>query len=752
MPRALPLQVLVIRALATTAATRATAALATVALAVLTVATLTLAPAPAAAQTPPVEPVPPPATTAPEILQAPDALDDALALVGMTRADLGWTPKGWWPRWPDAPYKLRAFDALFAEPLDCIPYTRALGETAWEKLDPQKLDEQDDRGAGPLMQLVQSLGIDPKFGGFRGYSANLTAPDTRLEEAILELTRAAGRPTRFVTFGSESPYPVLAEELAKRAQVVPQRMNPIFGRLILNIADAYRWAELAFREVDAADRAVVATRTNLGEEMVDALDYCPEVDDVMRTFDEACLWYAAQKCVQALDDARLNLTKGHLGRMPEFSFDWETPWGWIRLRGGADDVIDGTDALLIVDLGGNDTYTGPVAASNALRPVSLALDFSGHDHYDSDVPAQGAGMCGVGILLEVRGNDEYRGRHYAQGAGQFGLGACIDLDGDDRYFNGFSGQGCGYFGIGLLLDARGHDEYKIWGDGQGLGGCSGVGILADRTGSDRYTAVREHTRTGRPSYHSEERDVAVSNAQGCGFGRRGDGADGHSWAGGLGALLDGEGDDTYSAGNWSMGTGYWFGIGVLHDRSGNDKYRGVAWSQGSGAHFCIGVCLDEDGNDEHLAEENSTLSLGLGHDFTVALLVDIGGNDHYRVDGSGLGHSLNRSVAMLIDVGGDDEYKGVEVPYPGYAVNNDRFRGRGGVSTYFADTSSLGLFLDVGGRDKYWTSLVDNDRVWLDPEDSTNWPDRNFSIGVDRASGIVEFTPRPVKLPAGRQP
>ena len=41
-------------------------------------------------------------------------------------------------------------------------------------------------------------------------------------------------------------------------------------------------------------------------------------------------------------------------------------------------------------------------------------------------------------------------------------------------------------------------------------------------------------------------------------------------AGGLGALLDGEGDDVYTAGNWSMGTGYWFGIGMLHDGNGDD--------------------------------------------------------------------------------------------------------------------------------------------------------------------------------------
>jgi hypothetical protein len=233
------------------------------------------------------------------------------------------------------------------------------------------------------------------------------------------------------------------------------------------------------------------------------------------------------------------------------------------------------------------------------------------------------------------------------------------------------------------------------------------------------------------------------------MGRRGDGADGHSWAGGLGALLDGEGDDRYLAGNWSLGTGYWFGIGVLHDGAGDDVYRGVTWSQGTGAHFCIGVMVDEGGRDEHLAEENSRLSLGWGHDFTVGILVDIGGDDLYSVDGSGLGGSINRSVAMLIDVGGDDTYRTQEITRPGYAENSESFRSRPGVGTYFADTTSLGLFLDVGGHDTYWGDLAD-DIVLLDAVDSPNWADRNFSVFVDRSVGEVDFTPIPVRRPSGR--
>ena len=45
----------------------------------------------------------------------------------------------------------------------------------------------------------------------------------------------------------------------------------------------------------------------VSQEMIDAFDYCPEIDDVARALDEASLWYAAQKRVQALDDEVLRL-------------------------------------------------------------------------------------------------------------------------------------------------------------------------------------------------------------------------------------------------------------------------------------------------------------------------------------------------------------------------------------------------------------------------------------------------------------
>jgi hypothetical protein len=111
----------------------------------------------------------------------------------------------------------------------------------------------------------------------------------------------------------------------------------------------------------------------------------------------------------------------------------------------------------------------------------------------------------------------------------------------------------------------------------------------------------------------------VSNAQGVGSGRRGDGADGHNWAGGLGALLDVDGNDTFRAGNFSQGLGYWYGTGLLWDGGGNDEYVSVYFTQGSGAHFAIGALIDEGGNDKHTLKENAGAAFGFGWDVVNAL-------------------------------------------------------------------------------------------------------------------------------------
>jgi hypothetical protein len=673
---------------------------------------------------------------------APDALDDALALAGLTRSDLGWEARGWWQRYPqDIPHKLRHVDDLFAEPLAVVPFLRAMGATVQQTLSPERVaGEKGTRGAGALYIAVHNLGVNKRFGATRAYSANLTAGPTPLEKALLHAWQAGDRAAKFVTFGEESPYPLIERELAEACEGLPEEISTILGKLVLDLLDGRHWAEVGFRNVPLETRVRIASRIDLGAEETDALEYEPAMDDAARSWDEASLWYAGLKTVEALDTARLALVDtipDVSGDLKKIRIEVQTPVGLVLIDGTKGERIHiGEGAFLVVDLGGDDQYIGAVGASSPLLPIGAALDLGGNDHYTGTDRTLGAGITGIGVLLDAEGDDSYGAHTLGQGAGHFGLGALIDLAGSDRYEVRYSGQGAGFFGIGLLLDLAGTDQYTVWSDGQGFGGVAGVGVLADRTGNDQYTAVSDPDVTGRPSYHTELK-VTVSNAQGCAMGRRGDGADGHSWAGGLGVLLDGEGNDQYSAGNWAQGCGYWFGTGLVWDGEGDDEYRANGWASASGAHFCIGAVVDEEGDDVHAVAQQ--WGPAFGHDFTVALLLDAEGDDLYDCGNDGVGHSINRSVVLCLEGGGDDRYTfATEKKHPGRALFDARFLNRRSTSVYWTESVSVGLFLDVGGADDYPLGLLDGMTKTDDPE-SDNVRARNRGIFVDRSEGVIDL-------------
>lgn len=676
---------------------------------------------------------------------APDALDEALALDGLTRADLGWEARGWWQRYPeDIPYKLRHLDDLFAEPLAVVPFVRAMGATVSQLLAPEKLaGEKNGQGAGPLFTAVHDLGVNKRHGASRAFSANLTAEPTPLPRALLHAWQAEDRATRFITFGQESPYPLVEKDIEAACAGLPPAISEALGRLVLDLLDARRWATLGFRNVPLEMRARIASRLDLGAEETDALEYEPAIDDAARVWDEASLWYAGLKTVEALDVARLALlaalgeSKNAAGDLSKLRIDIATPVGRVLIDGTDDSELQvGDRAFLVVDLGGDDHYTGPIGSSSASLVLGAALDLAGDDDYEGGDASLGAGVCGIGVLLDAAGKDAYHTGTLGQGAGHFGLGVLADLAGDDVYETHYSGQGAGFFGIGLLLDAAGSDRYTVWTDGQGFGGVAGVGVLGDRSGDDVYLAVVDPAVTGRPSYHSEGK-ISVSDAQGCGMGRRGDGADGHSWAGGLGALLDAEGDDTYTAGNWAQGCGYWFGTGLVWDGSGDDEYRANGWASASGAHFCIGTVVDESGDDVHAVAQN--WGPAFGHDFTVAVLLDSSGDDRYECGGEGVGHSINRSVALCLESGGNDRYVfGTEGKHPGLTDFDPRFVNRGATSVYWTESTSVGLFLDVSGNDTYPAGFEDG-TTWTDEPGSDNARARNFGIFVDRPGGEIDL-------------
>ncbi|MEE8577039.1 MAG: hypothetical protein V3T31_07265, partial [candidate division Zixibacteria bacterium] len=539
------------------------------------------------------------------------------------------------------------------------------------------------------------------------------------------------------------------------------------------LADAISWQQKSVRNCQTDDMIKAMGIRDLASTQGDGQVYYHVLDDIEATIDRPSLHYAGLKVAAAMEKAERSLLTYRDSLDSDISIELTTPFGKIALFSRDFDneklprqfrsfqkpasrkmmSYDASDCLLIVDFGRDIAYHGSVAAAiNLTNPISALIDLAGDDVYGDSVhqsaPSAGVGLLGIGILLDSEGDDQYYGTTYAQGAGLFGIGALLDRSGNDRYQAEVSAQGCGYFGIGLCFDGTGDDEFYLYGDGQGMGGVGGgVGVLASFSGNDKYTAEPFADRFDRGDYHSEHK-INGNAAQGVGFGRRGDGSDGHAWAGGLGAIIDIEGNDHYLSGNWSLGVGYWFATGIVVDRSGDDIYESCYFTQASGAHYCNGILIDEGGNDKHELYETAGAALGFGWDYTNALLINIGGDDIYRAKMISIGLAQIRSVAFLIDIGGDDRYfLGKGTPGLGEASWRAGYDRPLQSYAYNSYSRSFGGFIDIGGHDIYrqFTDSTETDHpyasdrsLWLRPAKSDSlFGDNNFGVGIDIDSGFI---------------
>ncbi len=354
----------------------------------------------------------------------------------------------------------------------------------------------------------------------------------------------------------------------------------------------------------------------------------------------------------------------------------ETPYGRIIVAGAGDDWHREEGVAFLLDVGGDDFYTGSAGGATGWDVhVSVLIDIAGDDAYESTTTScQGAGCLGVGALVDLDGDDQYIGVQWAQGTGYLGVGWLHDVAGDDVYRGRTFCQGVGLFGVGLLLDGSGNDRYEGDCHVQACGLAGGIGLIADRGGDDEYYA--------KGLYPTGYGDDGVFDAwsQGCGMGFR------TLASGGLGLLLDAGGTDRMEAGNFSQGGGYYYGMGVLAaGGQDDDVYIGSRYNQGFCAHQAVGVFLESGGNDRYTTRQG--VAQGLAWDESVALFLDESGDDAY--DGGGffsLGASAHNSVCFFLDRGGDDTY---DYP-PGV--------GRAGGNDYHGGTS-LSFFVDENGRE-----------------------------------------------------
>ena len=409
--------------------------------------------------------------------------------------------------------------------------------------------------------------------------------------------------------------------------------------------------------------------------------------------DLAALLSAAQRLCGLYDekylDALVRDMKGLKGREAEgvtgvVLLERETPLGRIVVGGRGDNEYD-MPAAVIIDLGGDDRYGGAPASSRSPgMPFSIIIDVAGDDRYQAEGEGLGLGVVGVAILADLGGKDSYRAGRRSLGCGLFGVGLVLDGGGNDSYSGTEYTQGAAAFGVGVLIDHAGKDQYKAELYGQGFGLPRGFGVLWDGEGRDSYVCTGTH-----PSVYGDKGEYN-GMGQGIGMGFRGMQRGGLA-AGGIGALLDGGGDDVYRAGQFGLGCGYYFGMGIVRDRGGNDNYEASRYGLGTGAHYALGIVIDDRGNDRYVGR--GVASQAGNWDLTISYLIDGGGNDTYKATGLCQGSATITSLAVLADAGGSDVYEATSSNvqgHGGHGQDGDR------------KTKSFGFLLDFGkGRDTY---------------------------------------------------
>jgi len=368
----------------------------------------------------------------------------------------------------------------------------------------------------------------------------------------------------------------------------------------------------------------------------------------------------------------------------------DTPLGKIIIGGQGPTTYRNTNALLIVDLGGDDTYHN-ISSSFNCDPFSSSLaviiDLEGNDLYtSSEKYTLGSGGFGLSFLVDCSGDDRYISQDFSLGCGFFGVGVLYDKEGNDCYLSDIMGQGAAAFGAGILCDLKGNDSYHGNLFNQGMGFVGGIGLLIESQGNDTFFSGGKY-----PDFR--EPDVAFDSfAQGFGFGCRNFGS------GGIGVLWDDGGNDHYSSSYFSQGSSYWFAIGLLIDNAGSDTYHARRYTQGAGTHLTVGALVDRSGDDCYTAWG---VAQGCGYDFSQGLLIDSDGDDTYSAKWFAQGVSGASGVGMLIDQNGNDSY----------LCGTFNSQGSGQYSTK-REAGSIGLLIDLMGKDSYATGEGGNNRLW----------------------------------------
>ncbi|MHC5049020.1 MAG: HEAT repeat domain-containing protein [Planctomycetota bacterium] len=306
---------------------------------------------------------------------------------------------------------------------------------------------------------------------------------------------------------------------------------------------------------------------------------------------------------------------------------------------------------VVIDLGGNDTYGNgeSLSAGAGFFGVGILWDKgNGDDVYWGGHLSQGTGVFGVGILIDEGGNDDYKVKDVGQGAGVFGIGLHLDRGpGNDRFHADLFGQGFAYVGgFGLLHNEKGNDVYDAGGvhlhyplfndryqslsQGFSIGmrphASGGIGVLVDDAGNDRYAC--DIYGQGAAYWFAYGALVDRDGNDTYNLGQYGQGGGIHL---ATGCLLDLKGQDLYYNMH-GVGTGgaHDWAVGLLVDREGDDYYAGSGGTMGGSLTNSFALLIDARGNDGYCAVKGRHVvgggrsARGMG---SIGLFLDLAGKD-----------------------------------------------------------------------------------------------------------------------------
>lgn len=606
----------------------------------------------------------------PDVLHASaDVLDEVIALAGTDRHTLATDPL----RLRESPTRDRQlpfFRALMAEPLQAV-YRSGVLETRFR-----------DAIASPRSAMVSSgmlAGADVARGAVADPLADL---DRQLRQAPDPLR--AGLALMMQGAGDIHGWdPELPDEHA-----LPPPLRTEIGRVLAAIGQANRFRlralaglpENATRELLL--RQVVESRLGSFEE--------PDFRTLVSAVDKDALMAGMVDLVTAVQ--ALDAFLGSVDELPELSWQLATPLGLVLIdTTGAENHHELIDPLLVVDVGGDDTYV--FRDRSAGNHISVVLDRGGDDRY----VAIGVGTCpaaavmGYGVLWDTGGDDVYEADRLGQGAALFGAALLVDGGGSDNFDAVGYAQAFALGGAALLISMGGDDRFSALTHAQGSGGPEGAAVLVNVRGNDRYVLGNDPLVVPSPQLP----DRNVSMGQGAGWGIRADLSDGRSTTGGVGALFDFDGDDRYVAQVFAQGAGFFEGAGVLVDGGGSDVFEAAWYGMAAAAHRAAGVLISRGDGDDVYRASHST-SIGAAHDRSLAFFIDEGGNDRYRLGGLGIGAAHDNGTAVFVDGAGDDEYGLGGAACDAFGAARMSLWG-----TIREDQPNVGLFFDLGGSDSY---------------------------------------------------